>query len=353
IVIDMRAVVLFLVLWVTLAECVEMDHFVLAKRGRRCQYERSHGMNAAVCNRLDLQEVPTNLKSNIEILAASLNRIRELYKTTFSNYQYLKILYLEDNMIMYIENGTFSPLQSLEVIDLSSNSLDAVPRELLTLPYLRKLYMNNNRLSAYAGLLGSPPSQSLEFLSLAKCHLKQFPPLEGYHNMKILNLSDNELTTLTTQNLAPMCLLNTLYLSGNSHILQGTGQDGACGCFVVESWIKNKAIFLPNNFKLNCSTNKFSGSCVNVTYPEESLQLYDTCINLFKTQQEIATSRTIWIVALVVAILFLVVLGTGLYYIHRRNRRKSLRDKNRNLKKYNGDVTQRMVKYDNDDELDT
>ena len=157
-------------------------------------------------------------------------------------------------MIMYIENGTFSSLQYLEVVDLSSNSLDAVPRELLTLPNLRKLYMNNNRLTSSAGLLNSPPSQSLEFLSLAKCHLKQFPPLDVYPFLKNLNLSGNELRTLSTQQLAPMCILQSLDLTGNSYLFQ----DGDCDCFVVESWIEKREIHMPHDFKFSCSTGKQS-----------------------------------------------------------------------------------------------
>lgn len=45
----------------------------------------------------------------------SINRIRELRKDSFVRYPKIRLLYLFDNTIQYIENGTFAHLTSLEV----------------------------------------------------------------------------------------------------------------------------------------------------------------------------------------------------------------------------------------------
>ena len=158
---------------------------------------------------------------------------------------------------MYIENETFTPLQNLEVIDLSSNSLDTVPRELLSLPNLRKLYMNNNRLAAYAGLLNPPSSETLEFLSLSRCHLTQFPPLDSFPSLKTVNFSTNELKSLSTLQLAPMCALQSLDLSNNPLLFKDRRQYNICDCIAVELWIESKQIEM-NHLKLNCSKSKYS-----------------------------------------------------------------------------------------------
>jgi hypothetical protein len=54
------------------------------------------------------------------------NRIRYLHKDTFKKYTHLKHLYLDDNVIHGLENGTFAPLKELEVISLSQNALRRV-----------------------------------------------------------------------------------------------------------------------------------------------------------------------------------------------------------------------------------
>lgn len=75
-----------------------------------------------------------------------MNRITRLSKKTFSRYTDIKLLYLFDNTIHYIEPGTFEKLTDLEAIDLSINSLATISIDLLNLPRLRNLYYNDNLL---------------------------------------------------------------------------------------------------------------------------------------------------------------------------------------------------------------
>lgn len=44
-----------------------------------------------------------------------MNRIRKLYRKTFERYSDITLLYLFENMIHWIEEGTFSQLSDLQV----------------------------------------------------------------------------------------------------------------------------------------------------------------------------------------------------------------------------------------------
>lgn len=118
----------------------------------------------------------------LQMFDLSINRIRELRKDSFDRYPKIRLLYLFDNTIQYIEDGTFAHLTNLEVIaflsatnkslhrnqltqfvmlinanfpltirtqqviDLSINALSTISLELFELPYLRHMYYSNNSL---------------------------------------------------------------------------------------------------------------------------------------------------------------------------------------------------------------
>jgi Leucine-rich repeat (LRR) protein len=169
-------------------------------------------------------------------------------------YTHIKYLYLDDNMISYVENGTFEPLQDLEVIRLSHNALDRIPSGVLQLPKLRKIFLDGNRLISGGGFVGAPVSDSLESLTLANCHLKELPPLESYPNLLELNVSGNDLKRILPQQLAPMCQLHWLDLSGNP--LLSEDSRGGCDCYLLDSWIRDKNIVLQKGYRLNCTSDK-------------------------------------------------------------------------------------------------
>lgn len=51
-----------------------------------------------------------------QIFDLSVNRIGELTKKSFARYPDIKYLYLFENMVKHVENGTFAHLTNLEVI---------------------------------------------------------------------------------------------------------------------------------------------------------------------------------------------------------------------------------------------
>ncbi|PSN58035.1 hypothetical protein C0J52_02047 [Blattella germanica] len=298
-VMKLRFLILLCLIWRTASQSLNAQHFKLERRQKRCSYGKSHGMMLADCYGLNLDGVPINLRGDIEILEATYNRIRELYAITFKQYGYLKLLFLQDNMINHIEDGAFDPLRSLEVIDLSSNSLDKVPVQILKLPKLRKLYINNNRLtSPAAGFLDAPTSHSLEFLSMANCHLKEFPTLSSLPYLKVLNVSTNELSIITTEDLAPMCNLEALDVAGNVNL------------------------FHTKEYLETCENIMSITQCTNSTESEQTAQLYDSCKLTVATMAAAIETRKTWIIVAVVVAVSLVILALALFCFHRYNRRK-------------------------------
>ena len=63
----MEFMAILLLFYFALSDTLGLDHFVLDKRPKRCLFEKSYGMNAAVCHGLNLITVPTNLRKNIEV----------------------------------------------------------------------------------------------------------------------------------------------------------------------------------------------------------------------------------------------------------------------------------------------
>ncbi|KAL0272277.1 UNVERIFIED_CONTAM: hypothetical protein PYX00_005315 [Menopon gallinae] len=202
------------------------------EKSRRCTYLRTHGMLGADCNDLKLVDIPPNLRSGIEVLDVTFNRIRDIYNTSFENYPYLRILYLTDNSISHIEAGAFDPIPDLEILDLTLNSLHFVPEALETLTSLKKLMLANN---PFVEVTFSKSLPSVQYLSLSSCRLKKFPDFSPLPGLVQLNMSDNNLQTIDMTQVAPMCSLKLLDLRRNTRLFRRE----YCNCEVLAKWFTN------------------------------------------------------------------------------------------------------------------
>jgi Leucine-rich repeat (LRR) protein len=284
-------------------------------------------MISADCYGLDLTEIPQNLRTDIELLQATHNRIRELDSKSFNRYPYLRVLYLDDNMISYIENGTFDSLQNLEVIRLSQNALDRVPTGVLQLPNIRKIFVDNNRFVRGGGLVGAPTRDTVVSLTLAQCHLEELPPLEMFPNLLELNVSANNLKTIRPKQLASLCQLQFLDISRNPKLSQDINGDG-CACHLLASWIEDKNINLQRDNSLNCTKKVLDfAHCGNMSEAEE---IYSACMSSVIAKAEAIQARNTWIL---VGCILGSVIATGaliLFCCRRNKRKKQKKDKGTN-----------------------
>ncbi|XP_043283691.1 decorin [Venturia canescens] len=297
---------------------------------RKCRYAHPYSMLQARCTNLGLDEVPKNLRTDIQILDFSVNRLRDLQNETFSSYTSLAFLYLQDNFIQTIEEGSFDRLRSLEVIDLTKNGCQDFPKSTLALPYLRKLFLSQNKLNDASFAPTSLSEESnLEYLELSKNQLRRLPSFGNLPSLKYLNVSKNLITSVSTEDLARFCSLEVLDLTGNPIKFNET----SCDCENFNWWIDIRRIKMKPE-KIDCGSNaKKSRQCTASSEPEiskfsnETNRLYDSCRNVIETRAATAKARSTWILVASCLGVSLLLLFITLYCIHKKNNRKKARQR--------------------------
>ncbi|BFG05759.1 asporin [Drosophila madeirensis] len=258
--------------------------FVIQDDERKCKYARIEKLLRIRCYDMDLKEVPQNLKTSVEVLDLSYNRIRKLKSGSFQRYTDIRFLMLYENMILSVEPGTFEPLTSLQEVDLSNNGLTTIPMELFTLPKLRNLYIDSNELT-HLGLetLQKPIAAPLEYLNVANCELQDLPDLGVLPKLWQLNASMNPLTNFHIDSLANLCHLRVIDLAKT--------QLSPCSC----QQVTNHIMMLGANPKFVpvCMEAINIDSCplpYNRTIHSETFR---TCLSTV----ELAVSRSLWLFA--------------------------------------------------------
>ncbi|XP_073976871.1 mimecan-like [Rhodnius prolixus] len=251
-----------------------------------CRFTRVHKMLGADCSNIYLVNIP-KLTRDVEVLDASLNRIRILRNNSFTTHYSLKFLYLGDNSISIIEPGAFTPLTYLEVLDLSLNAIRDLPP--LLPPTLRRLYLSENPLQTVP--LGQ--AKSLQYVSLAESFLSILPELGELPHLVELNLTGNPLETITAGQIASFCHLENLRLP---HQLLRSKYIHSCECVKVLTWVTKYSIFVDP--QINCSVVDESHCASNATVEEDA---FAACQSAY--QQQAATH---WAVVVCTALVVLV-----------------------------------------------
>lgn len=107
----------------------------------------------------------------------------------------VRILDLSKNMIFGLQQGVFSPLKEVEIIDISQNRLNQIHR------------------NAFEGLQGHLKMLNLSYNLLGEIYSYTFTSLT---NLKVLDLSYNHIGALGFHSFSGLPNLRALYLTGNS-----------------------------------------------------------------------------------------------------------------------------------------
>ncbi|KAH8269420.1 hypothetical protein KR018_002792 [Drosophila ironensis] len=256
----------------------------LLQDDRKCKYGRIEKLLRIRCYDLDLKEVPQNLKTSVEVLDLSYNRIRKLKSSSFQKYTDIKFLMLYENMILSVEPGTFEPLTSLQEIDLSNNGLTTIPLELFQLPRLRNLYIDSNELTSLdLEGLQKPIRAPLEYMNIANCELQELPDLGIMPKLWQLNASMNPLRNFQVDSLANFCHLRVIDLTKT--------QISQCGCQQVT-----------NHIMMLGANPKFVPVCMEALDIRECPLPYNRTIHSAtfascQTSVERAETRSLWLFA--------------------------------------------------------
>jgi Leucine-rich repeat (LRR) protein len=162
--------------------------------------------------------VPEHLKQfqSLETLDLSSNSISEL-KSALPPLQ-LKYLYINSNRVTAMEPGYFDSLaNTLLVLKLNRNRISAIPPKMFKLPQLQHLELNRNKIKNVDGLtfqgLGALKSLKMQRNGVTKLMDGAF---WGLSNMEILQLDHNNLTEITKGWLYGLLTLQELHLRQNA-----------------------------------------------------------------------------------------------------------------------------------------
>lgn len=249
------------------------------------------------------------------MLDATVNRVRELTNDSLTPYKSLTYIYLRDNFIQNIEEAAFANQPYLQVLDLSQNGCDNLPKSLFQLPYLRRLYLDHNKLtdSIFKVEVTSP----LELLQLAKNKLTKIPNLGVQPTLTHLNMSENVIVSISVEDLASFCSLEILDLSKN--IIRFN--TGGCECQTFNAWVKLRRIKIKPDDFYNCTDSPVE-DCINVQFSNRTYELYNECSAIIQQKVETEKARSAWILVASCVSVFLLVIFVILFCVHKRNRRR-------------------------------
>lgn len=257
------------------------------------------------------------------MLDATVNRLRELTNDSLSLYKKLAYIYLADNFIQNIEEAAFANQHYLQVLDLTKNGCDNLPKSLFQLPHLRTLYLDYNKLTD--SVFKVPVSSPLNILQLAKNKLTRIPDIGVQPTLTHLNVSDNAILSISSEDLAPFCSLKMLDLSRNP--IRFSGGEG-CECQTVNAWLKLRRIEVkPDLFNCSDWSAELAGQCANAQINNRTYQLYDECSAIIQHKLETEKARSVWIMVVSCVSVFIVCVFVALCCVHKKNRRRRRKQK--------------------------
>ncbi len=156
-------------------------------------------------------------------LDLSGNEIDRLAENLFASTSNLEELLLDGNRLESLPGGVLFPLRRLRKLELSSNKISTVEAP-LSLPSLTHLHLAGNRLSDVGDAGALSNCTSVLVLDLSRNRLAQVPAsLASLEVLQTLDLSHNEITSLSGSPILRAENLWRLQLSGNRLSEVGTG----------------------------------------------------------------------------------------------------------------------------------
>ncbi|XP_055713480.1 leucine-rich repeat-containing protein 24 [Phlebotomus papatasi] len=185
----------------------------------KCICKWINGKKSAQCNALELTSIPTQLSTEVQVLALNENHIGNLNRDEFTSRGLVNLqrIYVKASHVRHLHRDTFRDLKILVEIDLSGNEIESLERETFAgNDRLRLLYLYGNPLRRLVANQ-FPPLPHLRSLDLHDCRL-DYVASTAFKNVALvefLSLKNNLLETLPADVFFHMKNLKTLTLDEN------------------------------------------------------------------------------------------------------------------------------------------
>ncbi|KAK7846300.1 receptor-like protein eix2 [Quercus suber] len=182
-------------------------------------------LNLRACSLPNIFPIPhVNSSTSLDILDLSVNNLTlssSVIEWLFNSNTSVVELYLYDNQFQGLIPNAFSRIYSLEVLSLHDNEFEGgIPKSFSGICNLKTLSLSSNNLSEQ--LLGivhnltGCANHSIEELYLDNNHIMgSFPHLTTFPSLRVLWLSENQLSGTIPESLGKQFNLERLYIGGN------------------------------------------------------------------------------------------------------------------------------------------
>ncbi|XP_058823896.1 relaxin receptor 2-like isoform X2 [Topomyia yanbarensis] len=154
----------------------------------------------------------------LHTLILSGNQITKLTAGNFLNLYYLKELYLNKNRLTSLDRGMIPRINSLRTLSLAQNQIRTVAADALDLPILEHLYLSENQISLVVnGTFRNLPNLLGLFLNDNAIKHFQLGSFAGIHNLTTMNLKGNKFTRIDRRVLENLTNLNYIHFSEFHH----------------------------------------------------------------------------------------------------------------------------------------
>ncbi|KAG5671694.1 hypothetical protein PVAND_001879 [Polypedilum vanderplanki] len=198
-----------------------------------------------ISNNNHLAPVPVELiqpLTKLQIFDVSNVGLKSVFPEMFSHNPNLRAIYLKNNKIQELPEGTFNNMRNLTVIDLSYNKILTIkPATFINVMNLKELSLKGNQLNAFKGEIFNTGT-SLEELDISENQLGYLSPtsfrihprlrklvasnnkfgyfpastIQSLQFLEFIDLSNNELKTVEELDFARLPRLRQLILSNNA-----------------------------------------------------------------------------------------------------------------------------------------
>ncbi|XP_029020814.3 transforming growth factor beta activator LRRC32-like [Betta splendens] len=135
-------------------------------------------------------------KSSLDWLKMTGNALTRLSRSMFRESKGLRIITIDDNLISFIEEGTFEPLSQLKKLNLARNTLVRVCN--FKLHQVKYLNLSRNSLESFV-TREDEQMYELEILDLSFNNLLYFPVVPKMNRLRYLHLQNNMVGTLDSE----------------------------------------------------------------------------------------------------------------------------------------------------------